>query len=143
MFVLLVIPRFAAAQAHDPDSLRRVVAGVENAFAKTMADRNLNAFAAFVSDEAIFLGAGNPLRGKQAVVEHWKKFFADENVSFSWKAEFIEVLPSGSLAVSDGPVFDPNGKLIGRFYSTWRREPDGKWRIVFDNGYDVCEPVKH
>ena len=128
-----------AAQTVDPDSLREEVAAVENAFAKTMADRDFDAFASFVSAEAVFVNGGKPLRGKPAILERWQKLFADENASFSWRAEIIEVLPSGTLALSDGPVFDPDGKLIARFYSTWRLESDGKWRIVFDNGYEVCE----
>jgi hypothetical protein len=44
------------------------------------------------------------------------------------------VLASGELAWSRGPVYDPTGKQIGTFNSIWRREPDGRWRIVFDKG---------
>jgi ketosteroid isomerase-like protein len=50
----------------------------------------------------------------------------------------VEVSGSGTLAQTIGPVFNPDGRLVARFYSTWRREEDGAWRIVFDNGYDVC-----
>jgi ketosteroid isomerase-like protein len=46
----------------------------------------------------------------------------------------IEVLPSGTLALSSGPIHDPNGKQVGTFSSIWRREPDGRWLIVFDKG---------
>ena len=53
---------------------------------------------------------------------------------FSWKPDVIEVLPSGNLAISSGPVLDPGGKKIGNFSSIWRREPDGRWLVIFDKG---------
>ena len=34
---------------------------------------------------------------------------------------------------------DPAGKPIARFYSVWKRQADGQWRVVFDNGYDLCD----
>jgi len=51
--------------------------------------------------------------------------------------DHVQVLDSGELAASTGPVFDPDGKLFARFYSTWRREDSGVWRIVFDDGCNL------
>jgi ketosteroid isomerase-like protein len=48
------------------------------------------------------------------------------------------VLDSGGLALSTGPVHDPEGHQIGTFNSIWRRESDGSWRVVFDKGCPVC-----
>ena len=39
------------------------------------------------------------------------------------------MVDSGTLALSRGPVFDPEGKRTGTFTSTWRLEKDGEWRI--------------
>jgi len=30
------------------------------------------------------------------------------------------------------------GKIVGRFNSIWRLEPDNAWRVVFDKGEAVC-----
>jgi hypothetical protein len=51
----------------------------------------------------------------------------------------VEVLGSGTLALSTGPVRDPSGKLIGTFTSIWRQDAPGVWRIVFDKGNPVCK----
>jgi hypothetical protein len=53
---------------------------------------------------------------------------------FSWKPDVIEVLPSGKLALSSGPVFNPKGEQVGTFSSIWRRESEGSWKIIFDKG---------
>jgi len=118
--------------------LRQQVADTETAFAQTMADRSFSAFQTFLSEETIFFGAKGPIRGKQAVAEKWKDFFVDETAPFSWKPETVEVLDSGTLALSTGPVYDPEGKQVGTFNSIWRREADGSWRVVFDKGCPVC-----
>lgn len=51
-----------------------------------------------------------------------------------WAPDQVEVLASGTLALSTGPVHDTSGKVIGRFNSVWRLESDGLWRVVFDKG---------
>jgi hypothetical protein len=34
---------------------------------------------------------------------------------------------------------NPAGAVFARFYSVWRLEGPGVWRIVFDDGYKVCD----
>ena len=110
------------------------VRGRETAFAKTMADRNLAAFTSFLSPEAVFVGATQTSRGRQEIALAWKRYFDGPQAPFSWRPETVEVLESGTLALTSGPVFDPQGQQIGTFNSTWRRDADGVWRIVFDKG---------
>lgn len=119
--------------AQGTTDLWRQVFVAESSFAAAMATRDLKAFAAFLSPEAIFFGDTAVLRGRDRVVEGWRRFFAGP-APFSWKPDVIEVLPSGTLAISNGPVFDPGGKKVGNFSSIWRRESDGRWLIIFDKG---------
>ena len=125
-------------RAETNEELREQVRQAEAAFAKTMADRDHAAFVSFLADEAVFVGR-SALRGKQAVAEGWKRFYEGPQAPFSWKPERVEVLDSGALALSSGPVSDPAGQRSGTFNSTWRREQDGRWRIVLDNGCPPCE----
>jgi|ERR671910_2235575 ketosteroid isomerase-like protein len=121
-----------AAQAQS--SLKQQVFAAESSFAASMAERDLAAFAAHVSSEAIFFGDTAVMRGKAAVLNGWRPFFNKKEAPFSWKPDVIEVLPSGKLAISNGPVFDTEGKRVGSFSSIWRREPDGNWQVIFDKG---------
>ncbi|HKQ19089.1 MAG TPA: nuclear transport factor 2 family protein [Candidatus Eisenbacteria bacterium] len=116
------------------------VKAAERAFAKTMADRDIQAFAGYIAEEGLFFGGKGPIRGREAVVTAWKRFFEGGEAPFSWDPETAEVLPSGNLGLTSGPVRDPKGELIGTFTTIWRLETDGKWRVVFDKGCDVCKP---
>jgi ketosteroid isomerase-like protein len=125
------------ARAADVAALAAKVRAREEAFAKTMADRDLAAFATFVDEEAVFLGR-TELRGRPAVVEGWKRYFEGKTAPFSWKPDRVHVVDSGALAVSQGPVFDPEGQRSGTFTSTWRLGRDGEWRVVLDSGCPPC-----
>ena len=128
----------AAAPAATNDELVRQVRQTEIDFAQTLARRDPAAFATFLSPEAVFLSGARLTRGAAQVAERWKPFFTGPQAPFSWEPETIAVLDSGTLAMSSGPVRDPAGKRIGTFNSVWRRQPDGHWKIVLDNGCPDC-----
>jgi ketosteroid isomerase-like protein len=136
-WALLMACAPAAAAAGDLETSAAKVRAREAAFAKTMADRDHAAFASFVSEEAVFAGR-TVLRGREAVGAGWKAYFEGVKAPFSWAPERVEVLSSGGLALSTGPVFDPDGKRAGTFTSTWRLEKDGEWRVVLDSGCPPC-----
>jgi ketosteroid isomerase-like protein len=118
-------------------ALEEELRAVETAFARTMAERDSMGFDAFLSEEAIFVGSRSVLRGRGAVSAGWRRFFAGGDAPFSWQPEQAEVLDDGSLGWTSGPVFDPEGKRIGTFNSTWRNEKGG-WKILFDRGCPPC-----
>lgn len=126
------------AQESDLAQLSQQVQDTERAFAATMADRDFDAFTQFLSDEAVFFSGETALRGNRQVADTWKPYFEGPDAPFSWEPEKVEVLDSGTLALSSGPVYDPGGKLIATFTSIWRLEAPGHWRIIFDKGNSVC-----
>src|SRR4029453_3974342 len=133
LLILVASVSGAATNAELKEEVRRT----ETAFAKTMADRDHAAFASFLATETVFFGHG-VLRGKTAVVDAWKGFYEGQAPPFAWAPESVEVLDPGEPGFSRGPVFDPAGKRVGTFNSVWRKEKDGKWRIIFDNGCPRC-----
>ena len=131
----------AAAVSAQPDLevLKRQVVDTERAFARSMAERNHAAFTALLSNQTVFFGGSQVLRGKAAVAAAWKPFFDGPKATFSWEPDSVEVLADGSLAHSTGPVRDADGKLTQRFNSVWRQESPGVWRIIFDKGQPLTE----
>jgi ketosteroid isomerase-like protein len=106
----------------------------EIAFAKTMADRDFDAFLSFISPEAVFFNGNEALRGRDEIARAWAPYFEGASAPFSWHPDVVEVLASGHLALSSGPVRGASGDDVGRFNSIWRKEADGRWRVVFDKG---------
>jgi ketosteroid isomerase-like protein len=113
----------------------------EEAFARSMAERKLSAFASYIADEAVFVNGGEPLRGKAAILAFWGQWFDGPEAPFSWEPEHAEVTLDGAFGYTEGPVRSPEGATVLRFHSTWRREPDGRWLILFDNGSRHCPTV--
>jgi ketosteroid isomerase-like protein len=137
---LMSVMLLVAAAGEDRAALQEQVRQAERAFAKTMADRDHAAFVRHLADDTIFLGR-RALRGKAEVAAAWKGFFEGPRAPFSWEPERVEVNDAATLGISTGPVRDENGKQTGTFSSIWRREKDGRWRIVFDNGCNCVPPV--
>jgi ketosteroid isomerase-like protein len=123
--------------------LTEVVADRERSFAGAMAARDLTAFGSHISPEAVFFSNADGtqvLRGKTAIVDGWKRLFEGPTAPFSWSPETAQVLDSGTLAMTTGPVRDGKGQVTGRFSSVWRLDADGKWRVIFDRGCScACE----
>ncbi len=133
-FVATIVFPSAGEGQLDSSATAAEVQAREIAFAKTMADRDLDAFRTFISPEAIFFNGNEPLRGRDTVVQRWSRFFEGADAPFSWRPDLVEVLKSGRLALSSGPVFGASGEETGRFNSIWRLGEDGEWRVVFDKG---------
>ena len=131
LVILLLIVSIPALSEADP---RQQVRDRERAFARTMADRDHEAFQSFLSDEAIFFGGQGAIVGKVAVSDAWRPYYEGPTAPFSWEPEIVEVLESRTLAISSGPVLDAEGKNVGSFNSIWRLDADGVWRVVFDKG---------
>jgi ketosteroid isomerase-like protein len=108
-------------------------------WSKTAAAHNLDGTVSYYSDDAVLLPPNAPVAAtKESIRAIWAELTAP-NVSISWQASKVEVAKSGDLAYSTGSytldMQDPQGKLVsdkGKFMEVWKRQPDGKWKIVAD-----------
>jgi ketosteroid isomerase-like protein len=126
-----------AAPAAASASATEQVLATERAFAKSMADRDFGAFTALLASEAVFFNGNTVMHGAAEVAAAWRPYFKGAAAPFAWQPDHVEVLPSGTLALSTGPVY-VSGEVVGRFNSIWRLETQGGWHIVFDKGEAVC-----
>ena len=115
------------------ESRREEVFTAERAFARSMAERDFAAFGRYIAEDCVFFG-NTALRGREAVLAAWKRFFDGAQAPFSWEPDQVEVLESGDLALSTGLVRDPAGAVTARFNTSWQRQPDGRWLVLFDKG---------
>ncbi len=113
---------------------------LEIGFSKAAESRDLEAFAAFLDEDARFVSR-SVMRGAAEITAAWQVFFAEDGPAIRWRPAFVEVLDDGSLALTRGPYRvisrDEDGATVeqwGTFNSVWRRQDDGSWRVVFDAG---------
>jgi len=59
--------------------------------------------------------------------------------TLTWGPAWVAVASAGDLALSSGPwefrrVEEPPVKMTGWFFSIWRKERDGSWKVAVDSG---------
>lgn len=122
----------AALPVAAAEPVEEAVRAAEQGFADAFARRDAAAFAAFIHPEARFMGGTGPLLGRDAVLAAWNDLLSAPEPPFSWRPERVLVSADGTLGMTTGPVLDPTGRHVGAFSSTWQRQPDGTWKVIFD-----------
>jgi len=127
--------------AIDKEAVKREVAAMEDAFCAMAKEKGLRAaFLHFAAPDVAFLDVDpRKVRGLDAVRE---RIGPDQpGVSLTWSAYFTDVSDDGTLAYNYGRYelrsADKDGKETvrgGWFLTIWKRQPDGTWRYVMDNG---------
>ncbi len=137
IFLIAVLALVTADAAADPESEVRCQ---EIGFSKAAERRDVDAFVAFIDDDARFVGR-TVRRGPVDISAAWSAFFEDDGPAIKWRPRFVEVLEDGKLALTRGPYRlidrDADGAELerwGTFNSVWRKQADGTWRVVFDAG---------
>ncbi len=139
LLALGVVAEEPAAGASDEIAvLEQQLRESETAFAASFVAGDMEAFAGFLDEHAVFMGRRTPLKGKEAIVERWTQMRGTEEAPFSWRPERVAVEADGQLGMSTGPVLSPEGTWISSFVSTWKHTAEG-WRVVLDVG-PRCPP---
>ena len=113
----------------------------ERSFATSVENHDAAAFAEHVDPKAAFnAGTRVPVHGRAAVVADWKQIVEGKQIKLHWSPAIVTIGGDGNLAISRGPAWiedlRPGAKQryrIGEFISTWNKNRDGKWRVLFDS----------
>ncbi|MFC5576626.1 YybH family protein [Lysobacter niabensis] len=139
------IPALAAPPAPQLSAEECAVWQREQSFARSVANRDAASFAGHVGEHAAF-GASlpEPTRGREAIVKRWASLIEGKRALLRWYPTRVTMVPGvEDVAWSSGPslfeVLDPKAKdryLLGAFHSVWRKDADGVWRVLFDDGVE-------
>jgi ketosteroid isomerase-like protein len=108
-------------------------------WAKTAEAKDLNGVVAFYTEDAFMLPPNRKAaEDKQAIRDFWSSLLGAEDSIF-WEASKVDIARSGDLAYVAGfyrlTLNDPQGNPVaddGKFLQVWKKEPDGKWKVVTD-----------
>jgi ketosteroid isomerase-like protein len=139
ILALLALPAMSAPP--NKEELMAELVKVEAAFSAMAQDKGLlAAFEFFAAPDVAFIDTDpRKFRGLEAVRA---RMGPDQpGVTLTWSASFTDVSDDGTLGYNYGRDEarrpGPDGKEIvrgGWFLTIWKRQPDGTWRYVMDNG---------
>jgi ketosteroid isomerase-like protein len=136
-------PKAAPAAAPAPTRMSAAECEVWNrelSFSRSVEAHDATAFASHLHEGTVF-GAGSPapVRGRAAVTDSWQEIIEGKKYALRWHPAFVSIGGDPNIALSSGPAwtddFDPSTKqryTISRFTSTWVKDRDGQWRVLFD-----------
>lgn len=136
--VLREAPRSATMRGGRDDA--RIAQDVDLAFA-TMAALPAGpgpAFVAYAADDGRLLTPVTLPRGRAAIAETFADFETTRVIDWTPSRRFG--VAAGGLAFTVGESVNhlrdgrPDGQLKGKFMTVWRKDPDGRWRYLFDLG---------
>jgi ketosteroid isomerase-like protein len=134
-------PPAAVPAKPDKTELKKELAAMEDAFcAMGKSQGLLAAFKYFAAPDVSFIDTDpRKWRGLPAVVERIGPDVPGE--SLTWSAYYTDVSDDGTMGFNYGRYEarspGPGGKVsvhTGWFLTIWKRQPDGSWKYVMDNG---------
>jgi ketosteroid isomerase-like protein len=118
------------------------MAETERAFVRRAQEVSVHeAFMEFFADDAVSFQSGQPASA-QAQMRKRPVQPRDPNVLFWWEPRYGDIAASGDLGWLTGPVRtgrkdDGPGKVRhGNYASIWKRQADGRFKVVIDIGTD-------
>ena len=131
-------------RAEDESAIREM----EIAGAKAVAEKDLDRLISLYADNAALYDASLPnISGKDAIRRTWEAIFDKPGFSMILNPMTVEISPDGVLAWTHGnytmTMNDGAGKSVmdrGEYALVYKRQPDGKWKVVADNGNPDFRP---
>ena len=124
--------------------LENALLAADRAFAKSAAERGLDGWMDFMADDAARLGTlgGKFIKGKEQIRKADVALFADPKRRLVWEpvdahihADHQSGLTSGRYQViSKGADGKETVLSKGAYFTGWRKQPGGQWKVIFDAG---------
>jgi len=148
--VLLLLPCSIAAQQPDRATVsarEREIRALESAMMAAAAEKGAAGYMSFYAEDAVELPNGaQMLLGKESI-GRTMTFLDDRNNRLTWSPVHVDISTSGDLAYSFGNYefrsIGKDGKPSiehGKYTTIWKKQKDGKWKVVLDMGNANPEP---
>jgi ketosteroid isomerase-like protein len=139
---ILLIASCSSEQKQSAAATPEDLINMERAYCKMALEEGFNKATLFYADsQMVKLSDGEfPVIGLGALQQK----FADgrDTKNLSWEPVDAEVSSSGDLGYTWGNWrFDaPDTVLHGNYFTVWKKQPDGSWKIALDGGNATPQP---
>ncbi len=151
----LILPAPAAppggpASPSPREEAERSLREMESRLARVAAAKDVEAFLSLWAEDAATFSPGDPVAvGREKVREEWGPLLRDPGASLTWEPDRVEASQSGDLGYTYGRYESrrtgADGKRVvrtGKYVTIWRKEKDGRWRVVLDIGSPDPPPAE-
>lgn len=133
-FLLLLSPAISFAQSKPIDSVaRRQIDAGNQAWIDGMKQGNTAMIAATYTQDAVDCSpAGDCIRGGSAIEAHMKEEMTKLGKASSASVTSVGSVQQGRFVYEWGQAeasFPSGKKVVDRYLTAWRQEPDGSWKI--------------
>jgi uncharacterized protein (TIGR02246 family) len=146
LWIALVALGLLSARPENPpeDRVRRELMDADRAFAAAARARGLDGWMEYMTADAARLPklGAKAVRGKEAIRKADKAIFSDPKRQLVWEPTEAGAFADGRHGFTTGKYRviqkEPGGKEkvvgSGAYLTWWRKERDGKWRVILDTG---------
>jgi ketosteroid isomerase-like protein len=135
-------PAASVPGAADTAGLAEALLAADRAFGDSTAARGLEGWMRFYAEDAVRLTMGAEVaQGLDAVRAHDASLFADSAVRLVWTPLRSGVFADGRHGFTTGRSAmlklggaTPDTVYRGAYVTIWRREADGRWKVILDTG---------
>jgi ketosteroid isomerase-like protein len=131
----------------NPNTTLDQLVNAERSFARTSVENGVRAsFIAFFADDGINFQP-HPTKTKEAM-QKGPAPIGPPRVTLNWEPVFAEMSRSGDLGYTTGPYTlkdnsaTPEPNRYGYYFSVWKKQADGQWKVVLDCGISTPDPLK-
>jgi ketosteroid isomerase-like protein len=140
----LVIAGFPGKAAETDGAAR--LRDLEAEFVKATADRGLDGFMSYFAEDASEVENGGEIVTGKANI---RKSLEPWEVDLTWTPVKAEMAASGDLGYTFGNYVlkakDKDGHPVvhyGKYATVWKKQKDGRWKVVMDMGNSSPDPTK-
>jgi len=118
----------------DPRTTWNSLVDAERTFAKTsIAKGTKEAFLSVLADDGVIF------RPRAVPGRRWMQTNPAPTSQLAWEPDFADISAAGDLGYTTGPWEirpKPNDApaAFGHYVTMWRKQPNGEWKVVLDNG---------
>ena len=107
-----------------------------NAWTRATDAKDIEQWSSFLASNPLFLPLGSPpLQTREAILDYYRKAFADPNFSLDCQHQSAELADTGRMAWAHGicraTFTDADGKIArgdSRWIKVWIKQIDGSWK---------------
>jgi ketosteroid isomerase-like protein len=149
ILTLIILPLAFAIGQGTPDEAALLMR-LDREFDMATAEKGVDGWAAYFAPNGSMLSdTSKPTTGHEDIRKAMEPAFKDPSFSLRWQPTNAGIMIPGIIGYTVGrwerSRKNKEGKLMkwtGTYSTTWKKQPDGSWKIVLDTGNPDGPPVE-